>query len=93
MFATGRDAVLRSDRAAAWGLNSPHVRNRQCDSDVALELLPIDALMYEDGNILAKFAGYPGFHTIVFCSLRDGRRHEMGSWRTSSTCCVSRVYS
>ncbi len=44
----------------------PHVRDSRCDSDVALELLPIDALMYEDGNFLAKFGGYPGFHTIVF---------------------------
>ncbi len=55
------------------------MRDNQCDSDVPLELLPVDALMYEDAIFLAKFAGYPGFHTIVFCSLRDGRRHEMGS--------------
>ncbi len=35
--------------------------------------------MYENGNFMAKFAGYPGFHYVVFCSLRDGRRREMGS--------------
>ncbi len=44
MFETGRNAVLRIDRAAAWGLNSPHVRDKKCDPDVPLELLRVDAL-------------------------------------------------
>ncbi len=38
----------------------------------------VDALIYENGNFMPKFAEYPGFHNVVFCSLRDGRRHETG---------------
>ncbi len=79
IFVTGRNAMLRSDRAAALGFNLPRVRNDQCDPDVPLEILRVDALMYENGNFLAKFSMYPGFHNMAFCSLRDGRRHEMGS--------------
>ncbi len=56
MFVTGRDAVLRSDRAAAWGLNSPRVRDNQYDLDVILNFLRVDALMYENGNFMPKFS-------------------------------------
>ncbi len=62
MFVTGLNAVVRRDRAAAWALNSPLVRDNQYDPDVPLETGSIHALMYENGNFMAKFAGYPGCH-------------------------------
>ncbi len=55
------------------------MRYNQYDSDVPPELLRVDAVMYENGNFLSKFAGYPRCHNIVFCSLRDRRRLKMGS--------------
>ncbi len=55
------------------------MRDNQCDSDVPLELLPVDALMYEDAISWRNLPGILGFIPSFFCSLRDGRRHEMGS--------------
>ncbi len=63
MFVTGRAAVLRSDRAAAWGLNSPRVRDNQCDPDVPLELLREEGFMDENGNL---WPGIQGFITWCF---------------------------
>ncbi len=94
IFVKGRDAVLRSDRVAALGLNSHHVRHNQCDPEVPLELLRVDALMYENGNFMAKFAGCPGFHNgAFFASCVTVGVTRLAHWRTLSTCCVSRVYS
>ncbi len=93
MFVTGRDAVLRSDRAAAWGLNSPQVRDNQCDSDVPLELLPVDALMYEDAIFWRNLPGILGFIPSFFAHCVTVGVTRWARWRTLSTCCVSRVYS
>ncbi len=61
------------------GAEFSRVRNNQCDPDVPLERLRVDVLMYENSNFTAKFVQYPGFHNVVFCSLRDSRTREMGS--------------